>query len=161
MLHSLLTHWGRGKIDTILQTTFSNAISWMKMFEFRLKFHWSFPKGPINNMPVLVQIMAWRRTGDKPLSEPMMAQFNDAYMRHSASMSLIKLSKVCCCIYGYWTYQAIDRHGFNRKGSNRTYSRQNLFGHKWFWKTFICLDAISENGWWDVQRYCGSSRVRH
>ena len=30
------------------------------------------PKGPINNMPVLVQIMAWRRPGDKPLSEPMM-----------------------------------------------------------------------------------------
>ena len=27
--------------------------------------------GPINNIPVLVQIMAWRRPGDKPLSEPM------------------------------------------------------------------------------------------
>ena len=27
------------------QTTFSNAFSWMKMFEFRLKFHWSlFPR---------------------------------------------------------------------------------------------------------------------
>ena len=33
----------------------------------------------------MVQIMAWCRTGDKPLSEPMMTQFNDAYMRHSAS----------------------------------------------------------------------------
>ena len=31
--------------------------------------------------------MAWRRIGDKPLSEPMMALFTDAYMRHSASMS--------------------------------------------------------------------------
>ena len=30
------------------------------------------PKGPINNIPALVQIMAWRRPGDKPLSEPMM-----------------------------------------------------------------------------------------
>ena len=29
-------------------------------------------KGPINNYPTLVQIMAWRRSGDKPLSEPMM-----------------------------------------------------------------------------------------
>ena len=27
-------------------------------------------KGPINNIPALVQIMAWRRPGDKPLSEP-------------------------------------------------------------------------------------------
>ena len=30
------------------------------------------PKGPINNNPALVQIMAWRRSGDKPLYEPMM-----------------------------------------------------------------------------------------
>ena len=30
------------------------------------------PKGPINNIPALVQIMAWRRPGDRPLSEPMM-----------------------------------------------------------------------------------------
>ena len=30
------------------------------------------PKGPINNIPALVQIMAWRRPGDKSLSEPMM-----------------------------------------------------------------------------------------
>ena len=29
------------------------------------------PKGRINNSPTLVQIMAWRRSGDKPLSEPM------------------------------------------------------------------------------------------
>ena len=29
------------------------------------------PKGPINNIPALVQIMAWRRPGDKPLSETM------------------------------------------------------------------------------------------
>ena len=29
-------------------------------------------KGSINNIPALVQIMAWRRPGDKPLSEPMM-----------------------------------------------------------------------------------------
>ena len=29
-------------------------------------------RGPINNIPALVQTMAWRRPGDKPLSEPMM-----------------------------------------------------------------------------------------
>ena len=29
-------------------------------------------KGPIDNNSALVQIMAWRRSGDKPLSEPMM-----------------------------------------------------------------------------------------
>ena len=36
-----LTHWGRDKMDAISQTTFSNAFSWMKMFQYRLKFHWS------------------------------------------------------------------------------------------------------------------------
>ena len=30
------------------------------------------PRVAINNIPALVQIMAWRRLGDKPLSEPMM-----------------------------------------------------------------------------------------
>ena len=29
-------------------------------------------KNPIDNNPALVQIMTWRRSGDKPLSEPMM-----------------------------------------------------------------------------------------
>ena len=30
-------------------------------------------KGPINNIPALVRIMAWRRPGDKPSSETMLA----------------------------------------------------------------------------------------
>ena len=38
-------------------------------FKISLKF---VPKGPINNIAALVQIMACRRPGDKPLSEPMM-----------------------------------------------------------------------------------------
>ena len=78
--------WGRDKMAAITQTTLSNAFSWMKMLEFRLKFQ-LVPKGPLNNIAALVHIMAWRRPGDKPLSEPMMTLFNDAYMRHSASMS--------------------------------------------------------------------------
>ena len=36
-----LTHWGRDQMDAISQTTFLSAFSWMKMFEFRFKFHWS------------------------------------------------------------------------------------------------------------------------
>ena len=36
-----LTHWGREKMDAISQTTFWSAVSWMKMFEFPMKFHWS------------------------------------------------------------------------------------------------------------------------
>ena len=40
------------------------------------------PMFVINNVPALVQIMAWRRSGAKPLSEEMLTQFCDAYMRH-------------------------------------------------------------------------------
>ena len=40
-----LTHWGRDEINNISQMTFSNVFSSLKMFEFRLKFHWSlFPR---------------------------------------------------------------------------------------------------------------------
>ena len=49
------------------------------LFEISLKF---ISKGPIENNPALVQIMAWRRIGDKPLSESILTRFTDAYMRH-------------------------------------------------------------------------------
>ena len=41
------------------------------LINFSLKF---VPSGPINNIPTLVQVMAWRRPGTKPLSEPMMVR---------------------------------------------------------------------------------------
>ena len=62
------------------QTTFSNAFLWMKMIEFKFKFHWNV--SPIDNKATLVQVMAWCRTGDKPLPEAMLIQFIDTYMRH-------------------------------------------------------------------------------
>ena len=66
------THWGQDKMDAISQTTSLNAFSGMEMYEFQLRFHWSLFLSV--NIPVLVQIMAWRRPGDKPLSEPMMVK---------------------------------------------------------------------------------------
>ena len=68
----MLTHWGRDQIDAISQTTFSNAFPRMKMNEFLLGFHRSLFLRFELTIPSLVQIMAWRRPGDKPLSEPMM-----------------------------------------------------------------------------------------
>ena len=43
----------------------------------------------IDNKPALVLIMAWRQTGDKPLSELMMAQFTDEHMHQWATVNLI------------------------------------------------------------------------
>ena len=38
------------------------------------------PNGPIDNKSALVQMMTWHRVGNKPLFEPMIASFTDAYM---------------------------------------------------------------------------------
>ena len=35
------------------------------------------PNGPTDNKSVLVQVMAWHRTGNMPLPEPMLTQFTD------------------------------------------------------------------------------------
>ena len=72
--------------DDVFKCNLLNENVWIPI-KISLKF---VPNGPINNIPALVQIMARRRTGDKPLSEPMMTQFNDAYMRHSASINKCK-----------------------------------------------------------------------
>ena len=74
---------GRYFPDDIFKCIFLNENIWI-LIMISLKF---VPEGPINNIPALVQIMAWHRSGDEPLSEPMMVLFTDAYMRHLASMS--------------------------------------------------------------------------
>ena len=65
--HLMILHWGWDKVAAIYQMKISLKL---------------VPKGSINNIPALVQIMAWRRTGDKPLSEPKLTQHIDAYMLH-------------------------------------------------------------------------------
>ena len=59
---------GRHFADDTFKRIFLNENARISI-KISLKF---FPKGSINNIPALVQIMAWRRPGDKPLSEPMM-----------------------------------------------------------------------------------------
>ena len=61
---------GRHFADDIFKCIFLNENVWISI-KISLKF---VPKGPINNIPALVQIMAWCRPGDKPLSEPMMVR---------------------------------------------------------------------------------------
>ena len=58
---------GRHFADDILKCIFLNENIWISI-KISLKF---VPKGPINNIPPLVRIMAWHRSGDKPLSEPI------------------------------------------------------------------------------------------
>ena len=61
---------GRRFADDTFKCIFLNETVRISI-KISLKF---VPKGPINNIPALVQIMAWRRPGNKPLSEPMMVR---------------------------------------------------------------------------------------
>ena len=62
-----------------------NNILWIEnnfiLIEILFKF---VPDGPIDKKLALVQVMAWCRTGTKPLSEPMMAYISDAHRCHVA-----------------------------------------------------------------------------
>ena len=59
---------GRHLPDDIFKCIFLNENVWISL-KISLKF---VPRVPINNIPALVLIMAWRRLDNKPLSEPMM-----------------------------------------------------------------------------------------
>ena len=64
-------HWINVDLEAACFETETETISenvWISL-KIWLKF---VPKVWNNNIPALVQIMAWLRPGDKPLSEPMM-----------------------------------------------------------------------------------------
>ena len=92
-LRSVIWHWqginslrprqnGRHVADDIFKCIFVNENTWIPT-KISLNY---VSYGLINNMAALVQTMAWRRPGDKPLSEPMMGRFGDTCMRLSATM---------------------------------------------------------------------------
>ena len=77
-----------------------NFLVWKCLnFDNQLKF---VHKGPINNIPALVQIMAWCRPGDKPLSEPMLVSLltctciTRPQWVKQASCQLYSVPQCCC-----------------------------------------------------------------
>ena len=77
--------FGRHFAYDIFKCIFFNENVWFPI-EMSLKV---VPRDPIANIPSLVQIMAWRRPGDKPLSEAMMVSLLTYTV--NASLGLIKL----------------------------------------------------------------------
>ena len=74
----VLTHLPLDKMATISQRCiFLNEKRYI-LIEISLKF---VLNGPFDNISELVWIMAWHLIGNKPLSEPMLTWFTDAYMR--------------------------------------------------------------------------------
>ena len=106
-----LTHWGRGKMDAISQTTFSNEFSWMKMYEYRLKFHW--------NLFLRVQLTVfqhWFRywLGAVQATSHYLNQWWLIYWRIYASLGLNELSSVVLIRYArnfILSYYIINKTG--------------------------------------------------
>ena len=79
-VHKSITYWQNSPTDIvdIFNCIFLNENDGIPI-QISLKY---VPRSPIDNKPALVQVMAWRRIGDMPLSEPMLVRLADAYMRH-------------------------------------------------------------------------------
>ena len=93
-----LTHWGRDKMATILQTTFSNAFSWI-LLNISLKF---VPKVWNKNITTLVQIMSWCWPGTKPLFEPVMVSLL-MHICVTRPQWVKQITQMYHCILALWT----------------------------------------------------------
>ena len=68
-----LTHLPLDKMPAILADYIFKCIFFNENVWISIKISLDFlPKGPIDNKPALVQVMAWRHPGHKPLSETML-----------------------------------------------------------------------------------------
>ena len=78
-----LTHLPLDKMHAILADDIFKRIFVNENIRISIQISLKFvPKSLIDNKSALVQVMAWRRIGDKPFPEAMMTQFTDAYMWH-------------------------------------------------------------------------------
>ena len=76
-----LTHLPLEKMATILADDIFKCIFLNENDKIQIQISLKLvPRSPIDNKPALVQVMAWRWTGDEPLPEPMMTQFTDTYI---------------------------------------------------------------------------------
>ena len=91
----------------------------LSLRKISLKF---VPKVRINNIPALDQIMAWRRPGDKPLSEPMIVRYWCIY----ASLGLNELTHVTWM----WRWYALGDN--NRYGWSHHWWHILCYNDKWW-----------------------------
>ena len=82
---SYLSYFGLNKMADILQRTVSNAYPWIKMFAFRIIYHWKcLLRDSVDKKSALLEILDWYRIGNEPSSKPMMALSTIAYVHHEA-----------------------------------------------------------------------------
>ena len=110
---------GRHFPNDIFKCIFLNENVYIS-FKISLTF---VPKGPVNNIPALVQIMACRRPGDKSLTEPMMVSL----------LTHICVTRPCCVIavgfelFYLWGQQMWFHTYQNYKTSTNFFSVEGIF----------------------------------
>ena len=78
------------------------CISWMGMTKIPIRISLKLvPRSPVGNKPALVQVMAWCRSGDRPLTGPMLTQFTYAFM------SILRFKQVFLCSAEFRTSQTM------------------------------------------------------
>ena len=98
------------------------------------------PKGPINNISPLVQIMAWRRPGDKPLSEPMMVRLPTQICVILPQWVNNPKEELWCwdspvTVWGLWLQTAGP--WFNIKMSSYQYRKSHYGDKTVFWPSYL------------------------
>ena len=120
----ILTHWGWDKRAAILQTTFSNSFSWMKIYEISSRFCWNlFLRVPLKIFKKLVEMIACCQPGNKPLSEPKIVklQMHRCIMRTQWLKTLSSQKPMINLPLGYTII--IDITSFPRDGYQRQRKR--------------------------------------
>ena len=136
MWNCTLTHWGRNKMDSISQTTFWSAFSWMKMFKFRITFHWS-----LFLRVQLTIIQHWFRQwlGAVQATGHYLNQWCLDYRRIYASLGLNELNRVYSVSH---TYIHLAIYFIRRDCSNREYSKpqtKTYFTDRWVLNLALAL----------------------
>ena len=120
ILRISLTHWGPGEMNNISQMTFSNIFSSMKMFELRLKFHWSlFPRV---QLPIF-QHWFGKWLGADQAPSHYLNQWWLGYRCIYASLGLNELRIMICHAALQWLWQGMDQR-FNSLWSSDAIWRQ-------------------------------------
>ena len=125
---------GRHFPDDFFKRISLNEIVWISI-KISLNF---VPRVPINNIPALVQIMACRWPGDKPLSEPMMVSL---------------LTHLCVArpqgVKNSWWYHAVVRVDSESTKINSNQSNYIEFHHS----------TTQLYKWWDTPAPKGCSTI--
>ena len=123
---------GRQFPDDIFKCIFLNENKWISI-KTSLKFN---PEGPINNMPSLVQIMACRLVGAKPLFEPMtvilpthICVTRPQWVNLPCALTSVNLNGLLLC-YSIGCYKIIQH-------KSPTYGSHPLSYKMWTWQRCV------------------------